>query len=116
MTVSEGTDYRPASSVIERNGSRLRSDAGEKSFSGGTVPNQEATSGSGLASQPKRKLRVLVVEDDPADVELVVRALRSGGFEPESETAQTAKEFAELIHKNSYALFERTTTCLPGTE
>jgi hypothetical protein len=25
-----------------------------------------------LASQPERKLRVLVVEDDPADVELVL--------------------------------------------
>jgi signal transduction histidine kinase len=102
MTASEGTDYRPASSPIERNGSSLRSDAGEKSFSAGTVPKQEATSGSGLASQPKRKLRVLVVEDDPADVELVVRALRSGGFEPESDTAQTAQEFSERIHKNSY--------------
>jgi signal transduction histidine kinase len=102
MTASEGTDYGPASSLIERTGSSLRSDAGEKSLSVGTVPKQEETNGSGLASQPKRKLRVLVVEDDPADVELVVRALRSGGFEPESDTAQTAQEFTERIHKNSY--------------
>jgi signal transduction histidine kinase len=102
MTASKGTDYRPASSPIDLNGGRFRSDAGEKTFSVGAVPKQEATSGSGLASQPKRKLRVLVVEDDPADVELVVRALRSGGFEPESDTAQTAQEFSERIHKNSY--------------
>ena len=102
MTANVGTDYGPASSLVERNGSSLRTDAGEKSVSPGTVPKQEARSGSGLASQPKRKLRVLVVEDDPADVELVVRALRSGGFEPESDTAQTAQEFTERIHKKSY--------------
>jgi hypothetical protein len=29
MTASDGTNYEPASSLIERNGSRLRNDAGE---------------------------------------------------------------------------------------
>ena len=48
------------------------------------------------------KLRVLVVEDDPADVELLVRALRTGGCEPDVDTVQTAEDFAERIRKNRY--------------
>jgi hypothetical protein len=47
-------------------------------------------------------LRVLVVEDDPADVELIVRALRSGGFDPENETAQTKEDFTNQLQKNGY--------------
>jgi len=38
-------------------------------------------------------LRALVVEDEPADVELVMRALRRAGFEATSDVAQTAEEF-----------------------
>ena len=47
-------------------------------------------------------MRVLVVEDDPADVELLVRALRTGGCEPDVDTVQTAEDFAERIRKNRY--------------
>jgi signal transduction histidine kinase len=47
-------------------------------------------------------LRVLLVEDDPADLALVLHALRESGFEPSSEVAQTAGEFTEQIRKNSY--------------
>jgi signal transduction histidine kinase len=49
-------------------------------------------------------LRVLIVEDQPADVELELHALRSGGFKPTSDVAQTAGEFLERIRKNSYDL------------
>jgi CheY-like chemotaxis protein len=48
------------------------------------------------------KVRVLVVEDDPADVELVLRALRSGGFDPVSDVAQTEADVLDRIRKNSY--------------
>lgn len=48
------------------------------------------------------KLRVLQVEDDAADVELVQRALRRGGFEPDVEIVQTADDFVEHVRKNRY--------------
>jgi len=43
-----------------------------------------------------------MVEDDPADVELVLRALRSGGFDPVSDVTQTEVEFLDRIRRNSY--------------
>jgi signal transduction histidine kinase len=43
-----------------------------------------------------------MVEDEPADVELVLRALRKGGFEASGDVAQTAEEFTNLVRQNSY--------------
>jgi signal transduction histidine kinase len=48
------------------------------------------------------KLRVLLVEDEPADAELTLRALRQGGFEASADIAQTAEEFTALVRKNCY--------------
>ena len=48
------------------------------------------------------KLRVLLVEDEPADVELVLRALRHGGLEASEDIAQTAEEFTRLVRRDSY--------------
>ena len=48
------------------------------------------------------KLRVLMVEDDPADVELNLRALRNGGFDPGVDIAQTAEDFTARVRKSSY--------------
>ncbi|MBZ5657392.1 MAG: response regulator [Acidobacteriia bacterium] len=47
-------------------------------------------------------MRALLVEDEPADVELVLRALRQAGFEAQAEVAQTAEEFTDLVRRNSY--------------
>ena len=47
-------------------------------------------------------LRVLLVEDSPADIELVLHALRSGGFQVSSDVAQTAEEFERRIRANAY--------------
>jgi signal transduction histidine kinase len=53
-------------------------------------------------TEVRHKLRVLLVEDDPADVELALRALSKGGFETEREAVQTAEEFKQKISKGSY--------------
>src|SRR5438445_1689186 len=52
--------------------------------------------------EPRSQLRALVVEDEPADVELALRALRQAGLDATADVAQTATEFSELIRKNSY--------------
>jgi signal transduction histidine kinase len=43
------------------------------------------------------RLRVLLVEDNPADVELVLVTLRKDGFDVSSEVVQTAEEFTLRI-------------------
>jgi len=48
------------------------------------------------------KLRAVVVEDEPADVELALQALRLADLEVDEDIAQTVEEFTELVRKNSY--------------
>jgi signal transduction histidine kinase len=50
------------------------------------------------------KLRLLIVEDEPADVELVLHSLRQAGFAVRADVAQTAEEFTDHVRKNSYDL------------
>jgi len=52
--------------------------------------------------QGQGKVRALLVEDKPADVELALCALRQSGFDATGDVAQTAEEFAALVRKNSY--------------
>lgn len=52
--------------------------------------------------QGSGELRALVVQDEPADVELMLRALRQAGFEASADVVQTAEEFTDLVRKNSY--------------
>jgi signal transduction histidine kinase len=62
-------------------------------------------SGSGLPAEFAKgteTLRALIVEDEPADVELALRALRQAGLNAIGDVAQTAEEFTGLVHKNSY--------------
>src|SRR5437868_15528807 len=49
--------------------------------------------------EPAMRLRAVIVEDDPADAELLLRALRAGGFEPEADVAQTADDFRDRVRK-----------------
>jgi len=52
------------------------------------------------ASEPRRALRVLVVEDSELDAGLLLRALERGGFNPSSEIVDTAEAMqAALEHK-----------------
>jgi len=46
------------------------------------------------------RLRVLLVEDDPDDSELVLGELRRGGFDVSAEVVRTAKEFQERVKAN----------------
>lgn len=42
-------------------------------------------------------LRILFVEDDPNDVEAVLRILREGGYDPEARVATTRAQFREAL-------------------
>jgi signal transduction histidine kinase len=63
---------------------------------------------SGLSADGSRKtstkLRVLLVEDNPADIELVLATLRRNGFDVNSDVAQTAEEFTSRIQTTNYDL------------
>ncbi len=49
-------------------------------------------------------MRVLLVEDNPADVELELLTLRKNGFEVSSDVVQTAEEFTSRIRTANYDL------------
>ena len=63
-----------------------------------------STSQDGVDVGTERKLRILIVEDDPSDVELVCHTLRSGGCHADCDVVQTAGEFAAAIGKETYDL------------
>ena len=46
------------------------------------------------------RLRVLLVEDDPADRDLILSELRKGEFEITSDVAGTADEFRQKVRAN----------------
>jgi signal transduction histidine kinase len=70
---------------------------------GDAVGRDEGTSPGWVGkSGAQTKLRVLLVEDDPADIEIAVRALRRGAIDPEYDVADSAASFAEQIQKNGY--------------
>jgi signal transduction histidine kinase len=50
-----------------------------------------------ISSEPKPKLRVLIVEDNAADGELVWHELQRSGFEVAGEVVQTADEFRQRV-------------------
>ena len=49
-------------------------------------------------------MRVLLVEDNPADVELVLATLRKDGFEVLGDVAQTPEQFTSRIQSTNYDL------------
>src|SRR5437868_14034114 len=48
------------------------------------------------------KLRVLLVEDNSADIDLVSRELRRGGFDLTMDVVETEEEFTARVRSNSY--------------
>src|SRR5882672_8878492 len=53
------------------------------------------------ASSPQ-PLKVLLVEDNPADAELCIRELKKAGFDPRADVVQTAPEFVARLAEGSY--------------
>ncbi len=53
-----------------------------------------------LSDHPKARLRVLLVEDDPADRDLILRELEKGEFEIVTDVAGTADEFRQRVRTN----------------
>jgi signal transduction histidine kinase len=53
------------------------------------------------SAEPKPKLRVLVVEDNAADAELILRKLERSGFKVAGEVVQTAEEFTQKVKDKS---------------
>jgi signal transduction histidine kinase len=76
-----------------------------------TAPGKQSTSAQDFTStdtspqaNANAKLRLLLVEDNPADVELVLLALRKDGFAISSDVVQTAEEFTLRIQATAYDL------------
>jgi signal transduction histidine kinase len=73
------------------------------------APANQSAAAQGCSStdaSPKTstKLRVLLVEDIPADAELELLTLRKDGFEVTGDVAQTAEEFTARIRTTHYDL------------
>jgi signal transduction histidine kinase len=65
-------------------------------------PHPHGTRDSGAKSDRTRKIRVLVVEDSASDSELMLHALKTGGFETDFEVVQAPADFADRIRTNRY--------------
>jgi signal transduction histidine kinase len=90
----------------------LHSSSPVDSFNVETTANQRVQAGLARQSadsndaslKASTKLRVLLVEDNPSDVDLVLLALRKDGFEVSSDVVQTVEEFTLRIQTSSYDL------------
>jgi signal transduction histidine kinase len=93
ITEKETTVHRTASSAVAELDS-----PGNETPQGLPVPGNES------APATARKLRLVVVEDNPSDVELVKYALKKGAFDAECTVVQTAEDFRNALHGNGYEI------------
>jgi signal transduction histidine kinase len=70
----------------------------------GRVSCPRGSDATGPEVEAGTKLRVLLVEDNPADVELELLALRKNGFDVSGDVAQSAEEFTARIRAGNYDL------------
>lgn len=84
------------------NTSQLRTGCGDPQSTGPLLPEGDRRTELPARDKISGSLRALLVEDEPADVELVMRALRKAGFEATSDVAQTAEEFTGLVRTHAY--------------
>jgi signal transduction histidine kinase len=76
--------------------------AGASAHSDVSIPEGRTDQAPSIDSQPAGCLRVLIVEDDPSDVELALYGLKKGGFTPDADVVQTSDDFKARIFKNAY--------------
>lgn len=57
-----------------------------------------------MARNGREMLRILFIEDNPADVELCLRCLRKAGFAFTAEVVQAPEEFLRCLRRGSYDL------------
>src|SRR6267143_365257 len=70
---------------------------------GAHCPRQEtAKIAPGRASVTDTPLRVLIVEDSKTDAELMLRALRKGGFAPQHERVETAAALRDALGRHPW--------------
>jgi len=65
-------------------------------------PHRTRDSEAKSFGQGTRTMRVLVVEDNASDSELMLHALKAGGFESDAEVVQAPAEFADRIRTHKY--------------
>jgi signal transduction histidine kinase len=101
----------PERETAGREGANLGSTAtgqaiAREDVAGGAVAEQavpEATSvNSAVAARARQPLRILLVEDDPTDIELSLCTLQRAGFDTDSSAVQTADEFLERVRHTDY--------------
>lgn len=65
-------------------------------------PDSAQTQAGQKAEHKTSKLRVLLVEDNSSDSELILHTMQNAGFAVEHDVAQTAEDFLAHIRKNNY--------------
>jgi two-component system cell cycle sensor histidine kinase/response regulator CckA len=64
----------------------------------------EPTASDSVDHSAPTPLRVLILEDNPRDVELIVQELKKAGFQPQADLVETQDEFAARLESNNYDL------------
>jgi len=82
--------------------SSLRTDLGNRDCTADLTPLAGGVLTCGLTEATNGQLRILVIENEPADVELVMHALQDAGFSPEVDVVQTMEEFTSQVRTNCY--------------
>jgi PleD family two-component response regulator len=95
LTTAFQSEHSPAGSRLVAAGARSDSAVLEQT-------NSSETGASVYVAPACVALRVLFVEDDPSDIDLLALALRKGGFEASHDVAETAEAFIAQIQRTPY--------------
>ncbi|MGA9353734.1 MAG: ATP-binding protein [Terriglobales bacterium] len=109
MVATDGKDkIRPALAESSADAARIATPTGLAAGTAAAValseppPAQSASTNEKPVATPRRKLQVLLVEDNPTDIELTVHALQRGGFDAVYAAVQTKEEFLERLRHIDY--------------
>jgi signal transduction histidine kinase len=96
--VAMGTAAAPASALVVAN----REENNRGGIAALEPPPRQAMGAEKPSAPARRKLQVLVVEDNPTDIELTMHALQRGGFDAVHAAVQTKEEFIERLRHADY--------------